>query len=182
MKALKIASIFLFVILTFIGCGSQEKNATHCNKTFGRQAMSIDFKELKSKDKSDSSSIHQLRFVCTRSARETGKIMFASFGDWNELVYDADKYWPNVLWESVDLLNDGKKYIVFTSGIESTKERTFSGVIVFDELGNDALAEDSNVKDELVAFFTERLDENSTDSSFSVKLNEQVYKEKNTLK
>lgn len=60
------------------------------------------------------------------------------------------------MWEGVELFSNGKKYNVFTNGIESPSE-VYVSVMVFDSNNNDLLSSFSQEKDSLFNYFGELL-------------------------
>lgn len=164
-----------FLVLIINSCGVTNTNLNRCKRTTSNASMSVEFKTLPIVN---TKGFVQMRFVCTVSARETGKLMYKEFGQWDELVYQKDAYWPNVVWHKADLLNDDTNYIVYTSGLESEGEKIYSAVLVFDENGNDALAMDSPVREPLINYFTTKLLKLNAGSAFSTKLNDQVFNDK----
>ncbi len=108
----------------------------------------------------------EIRFKCNRTAFLTSKLMYDQFGGWNLATQSQNKYGTKVLvWEAIDLFDDGKKYTIYTGGAETTKEM-FASVMVVDELGADALADDAqNMK--IIKYFVDSINyEDRNDKKF----------------
>ena len=73
------------------------------------------------------------------------------------------------MWEKVDLFSDGKKYIVFTNGIEEWKH-IYASVMVFDENEIDLLSDNSKEKEKLTNFFAESIKNLNTKEKFFYEL------------
>jgi hypothetical protein len=100
----------------------------------------------------DTLKYNEMRFECVYSAMYTHKIMFDKFGKWDKSIYPNNKRHPILVWKKVDLYSNGKKYNVYTNGIEEWKH-IYASVMIFDENGKDLLSIESAEKESLTNFF-----------------------------
>lgn len=84
---------------------------------------------------------YELQLHCLNFSYESSEYLFIRFGDWSEkLTVQADVARSVLVWKSVTLLDDEKRYLVLSYGEES--DLMFTALRVFDEQGNDCLHPD----------------------------------------
>jgi hypothetical protein len=87
--------------------------------------------------------------------------MFDKFGKWDKEIYPNNSNLPILLWENVDLYSNGKKYNVFTTGLEEWKH-IYASVMVFDKNYIDLITDDSLEKENLINYFSDLIKKNKT--------------------
>ena len=149
--------IYLFIsMLIILGCASSQKsvNDEKCLKFYEFSYPKITQEREGSSSRNDSIIINEMRFECLSSALFTHKVMYDKFGKWNKEIYTSRTNNPILVWENVDLYSSGKKYHIFTHGIE-TNLSMYGSVMVFDEHYNDLLSTNSSEKQSLTQYFTD---------------------------
>ncbi|WP_339919856.1 hypothetical protein [uncultured Flavobacterium sp.] len=109
----------------------------------------------------DTIKFNEIRFECVFSALYTHKVMFDKFGKWDKEIYPNNSNLPILLWENVDLYSNGKKYNVFTTGLEEWKH-IYASVMVFDNNYIDLITDDSLEKENLINYFSDLIKKNKT--------------------
>ena len=145
------------LLLTFItlGCDVTSQNTVKeekCPKIYKYNFTEIRNENYKTTTNNDTISLNEIRFECVYSSFNTHKVMYDKFGKWNKAISVNNKKHPILVWENVDLFSNGKKYNVYTSGIEEWKH-IYASVMVFDEKENDLLSNDSSEKEKLTNYF-----------------------------
>ncbi|WP_431167719.1 hypothetical protein [Tenacibaculum halocynthiae] len=87
--------------------------------------------------------------------------MYDKFGDWHKVIYPKNSKSPILLWKKIDLLNNGEKLSVYTSGLEEWKH-IYASIMVFDEYENDLLTSSSPHKEKIKNMFAEMIKKNKT--------------------
>ncbi|WP_298422290.1 hypothetical protein [uncultured Kordia sp.] len=115
----------------------------------------------------DTLYINEVKYRCVHSASYTKKVMFDRFGKWHKVAFpDNNSRHPNLIWNNVKLLDDvDKKFTVVTRGEES-RQTIYASVMIFDENGNDMLAENSTLRFRLIELFGYYIKENKNDRTF----------------
>lgn len=140
--------------LLIFGCSSSQKivEKDKCSKIYKNDFTAILNEQYATIVNNDTIKFNEIRFECVFSAMYTHKIMFDKFGKWDKAIYPDNKKHPILIWEKVDLFSDGKKYTVFTNGIEEWKH-IYASVMVFDDVETDLLANKSKEKENLTNYF-----------------------------
>ena len=136
-----------------------EKAEIRCPKIYKHKIKNTVVEPFQSIVQKDTIQIFEAKFECVYSSLYSHKAMFDKFGKWNKTVPTHHQNNPNLIWENISLFEDGKKYTVVTSGIEEWKY-IYAGISVFDENGNDMLAENSAEKQKIIDYFSKLIIEN----------------------
>lgn len=143
------------LILTFYGCSTSEKvtKQEKCPKIYENDYTEILNEKHLVASANDTTFINEIRFECVYSMFYTHKVMFDKFGMWDNKVFLNNTKHPILIWKNVDLFSDGKKYAVYTEGLEEWRH-IYASIMIFDENDNDLLAEDSVEKEKLISYFS----------------------------
>lgn len=147
-----------------------------------------DFEILTSNIIKDSTSSYasELRFNATYSAFYTKQVMYEKFGLWNKKLRIKREEHPILIWENVNLFNDGNLFTVYATGFENTngpgnqvKNNSFhkqvkgsnhgiyASVIVLDSSGIDCLKQDNiELRNSIIEFFSDGIKNLSTSNEF----------------
>jgi len=150
-KSLSIISLFLI-----ISCSTSQKvvKKEKCPKIYKNNYTEILNEKYETIYNKNTITFNEIRFECVYSAFYTHKVMFDKFGKWDEAIYPSNKKHPILVWKKVDLFSNGKKYNVYTNGIEEWKH-IYASVMVFDENDKDLLLIESSEKESLTNYFAE---------------------------
>lgn len=119
----------------------------------------------------DTISITQIKYNYVYNAFLLKKIMFDKFGKWDEARYSENERHPVLVWRQVKLLSDRDLlYMVAATGGGEEVQKIYSSVMVFDKVGRDLLAIDSEFKNDVTKYFTELIQQNDNhkDEFYSV--------------
>ncbi len=154
----------IFLIFLVLSCSTSQKvvKDEKCPKIYKNNYTQILNEKYEAVTDNDTAMFNEIRFECVYSALYTHKIMFDKFGKWDKAIYPNNRKHPILKWENVDLFSNGKKYNVFTNGIEEWKH-IYASVMVFDQNNNDLLTNDSPEKDNLTNYFSGLIKKNKTD-------------------
>ncbi|WP_435262993.1 hypothetical protein [Tenacibaculum sp. nBUS_03] len=157
-------NIFIVLItLISLNCSTKQKvsGLEKCPKIFKRNFSSIEDGKYKTILKNDTIIFNELRYKCVNSAFYTHKVMYDKFGGWHKVIYPKNSKSPILLWEKIDLFNNGEKLNIYTSGIEEWKH-IYASIMVFDKNENDLLASNSSYKEKIKKMFAEMIKKNKT--------------------
>ena len=159
------------LVLIILSCSSSQKAVKDekCPKIYKNSFTKILNEKQKTVLNNDTISFNEIRFECVHSSFYTHEVMFEKFGKWDQAIYPSSRKHPILMWEKVDLFSDGKKYIVFTNGIEEWKH-IYASVMVFDENEIDLLSDNSKEKEKLTNFFAESIKNLNTKEKFFYEL------------
>jgi len=149
---------YLFCILITIGCSSGKLNepgkyTKKCTKIYKNDFSAYNIEDYRVATARDTVIINQLKFFCVGGA-STGNIIFDDFGKW-AYHYELEKNNRTLVWHNIDLLSDGNKYSVYTSVYDV--QPLYTSVMVFDGEENDMLSSNSNVKEKIILYFSEKI-------------------------
>jgi hypothetical protein len=149
---------FTFLIFIVFSCSSSQKiiKKERCTKIYKNGYTKILNEKYETISVNDTTTFNEVRFECVYSALYTHKVMFDKFGKWDKAIYTNNKKHPILMWKKVDLFSNGKKYNVFTNGIEEW-EHIYASVMVFDENETDLLSNDSSEKEGLTNYFADSI-------------------------
>ncbi|WP_136437551.1 hypothetical protein R5O20_06170 [Tenacibaculum maritimum] len=152
MKGIYITIIFSI----FLNCSSMRKaiKETKCPKIYKNKFTEILNKKYVTINNKDTTKINEIRYECIYSPFYTHKMMFDKYGKWGKEIFPSDKNHPILIWNNIDLLPNGKKYTVLTTGLENWKY-IYASVMVLDEKERDALTKQNEEKIALTNFFGE---------------------------
>lgn len=107
-------------------------------------------------------NFNQLRLVNIKSALDSQKLMYLEFGMWNESRIGLhQKNISQKIWKNIELFKNGKTYTIIADGTE-TSEDYFSSIIIYDSDNIDCLNPDYPLRDEIIAFFQNKIKENES--------------------
>lgn len=113
----------------------------------------------------DTTNVNELRFQQIKSAKDAIKLMYENYGRWSKRA--NGKYQENLkqhIWKNVKILGGEKNFLVIADGVE-TNEMYFASLMVFDDQLNDCLHESHPLRNQLLTYFTNKMDNLSADSS-----------------
>lgn len=114
----------------------------------------------------DSTYVNELRFNAVYSSFYTKQLLFEKYGRWDKEIWIEGNNHPILIWKNRQLLKPSATlYTVAANGSES-KQGIFATILVFDSKDQDALADDSLVKQQFVTFFCEGMKKLNKSSSF----------------
>ena len=149
------------MILFLFACASKKKQnefaISNCAYSYENDFKRVTNLKQEYVLQNDTISLNIINFECTHSAFYTSWSMYNLFGKWDEDVkLENDRFKTYLIWNNKDLLQDGKKYTIITSGQE-TKIGTTSSFMALDESGNDVLSDDTLVRQDLIDFFSKEI-------------------------
>ena len=160
-------SYILIIIVLILSCSSskekQEKQDVKCPKIYKTSYSEVLFEKYKTIVNNDTITYNELRFECVYSAFYTKKVMFDKFGIWDKEVFPANRSHPILFWNNVELFSDGKKYDVYTNGIEEYRH-IYASVMIFQD-GKDLLSLNSLEKKKIQNYFSDLIKKNDLNKS-----------------
>lgn len=148
---------FLLVLcLVFVSCGSNTNTSeVKCNYPYNSikppKVIKSNFIVAK-----DTLVYNEIRFTCVPSAMLSKKIMFDKFGKWDGKVMVPNETHPILIWNDVNLLEDGKLVTVIAFGQES-RENITTSIMLVDESNADIIGRDSIVDESYKRYFLKAL-------------------------
>lgn len=174
--------IYFLIALSFlVGCGSSHSPnySRGCPKLLKNNFIAIGFDSFKIETIKDMPTVNRLKFFCVENHGYTQKLMYDQFGTWTTAYPSKGNNNWLLVWKDIDLLSNGKKYSIYTSGLDDRNGPLYASVIVLDENKNDMLAEDSTIKELLIEYFSSKIKDldNSTDfaKEFLTRLNPEIW-------
>lgn len=82
----------------------------------------------------------ELRFECTSSSFFSKQVIYDAHGIWDRALYQDGDAHPILIWDNIDVLNNGTLIKIYAGGHES-REDIYVSLMAFDTLGKDVLAE-----------------------------------------
>tara|TARA_B110000211_G_scaffold230548_1_gene290279 strand:+ start:592 stop:1200 length:609 start_codon:yes stop_codon:yes gene_type:complete len=157
-------AFFIILLLFIFSCSSSQKvvEKDKCPKIYKNKYTEILNEKYETVYKNDTIQYNEIRFECVYSAFYTHKIMFDKFGKWDKEIYPSNKKHPILVWEKVDLFSNGKKYNVYTNGIEECKH-IYASVMIFNENDIDLLNNESPEKERLTNYFADLIKKHKTE-------------------
>jgi hypothetical protein len=155
-------SFYLIIVLLLIfSCSTSQKAVKNkkCGRLFKNGYSEILNDKYETVYNKDTITYNEIRFECVFSSFYTRKVMFDKFGIWDKAIFPSNKNHPILLWEKVDLYSNGKKYNVYTDGIEDWSH-IYASVMIFDENDNDLLSLDSPDRENLTKYFADLIKKN----------------------
>lgn len=144
-------NLFLIVLLylAITSCATKSKNnqtlkekrITLCPEIHPNDYTKILFDEYKTVVGNDTITYNEIRYECLYSSFTTHKVMYDKFGKWNRAIFPQNSNLPILSWNNINLFNDGKKYTIYTFGVEEWKH-IYASIMIFDEQGNDVLLDE----------------------------------------
>jgi len=146
---------YLCIAILSLGCSSKigEANDVKCAEIYRNDYSEARFEKIQTTLNSEAVSVNELRFECVISASYTGKVTFDKFGKWDLKVDTDNKRQPILVWRNVELFSDGKRYDVYTHGIEERKH-IYASVMVFQN-NVDLLSQNSSQREKLKNYFSD---------------------------
>lgn len=143
---------FAIVVFVIISCSSRKK-------LIDKNAYNLEWniEEVNIISAAGSTKINELRFHEVNSAKDAMILMFQNYGKWDKKA--EGKYQDNIkqlVWENLNVLNDGHMFTVITDGTE-TESNYFASLVIFDSDGKDCLRWGSPLRDELTNLFLEKM-------------------------
>lgn len=156
-------TFFIILLLFIFSCSSSQKvvKEEKCPKLYENKYTEILNEKYETIYKNDTIQYNEIRFECVKSAFYTHKIMFDKFGKWDKEIFPSNKKSPILVWEKVDLFSNGKKYNVYTNGIEEWKH-IYASVMVFNENDIDLLHDKSPERENLTNYFADLIKKHKT--------------------
>lgn len=154
MSASKILCTLFFLIVS-VGFAQNKEKKNDCIKIVNSRfplATTI------SNSTSGGKACIEARFHCIRGAMSMGKAIFDKYGKWSVATPGLFTQRYFLVWENIDLYNNGVLYNLITFGDENQKEM-YTSIMIFDKDYNDLLADDAENYD-LVVYFTQLLNIN----------------------
>lgn len=128
--------------------------------------LNYDIVESSVVKKSDTINLNELKFNAVFSALYTQKVMYDKFGKWTKEIRPNNKKHPILLWENVKLFEDENKlFTVYANGDENWEE-IYASVLVYDDENNDCLNEDSLLRDKILQYFSNSIENLSDNKNF----------------
>lgn len=152
-----------FLLFIIFSCSSTKKviKTEKCSKFYKNNYSKILNEKYETISNNDTIKFNEIKFKCVYSSLYTHKVMFDKFGKWNKAIYPSNKKRPILMWRKIDLYSNGKKYNVYTNGIEEWKD-IYASVMVFDENETDLLSNESSEKENLTKYFADLIKKNKT--------------------
>ena len=114
----------------------------------------------------DSIYIHELRFNAVYSYGYTEKALFDKFGRWDIYVRTCLECEESFIWNNIKLFKDSDElYTVGASGISNCDE-AYASVVVFNSKQEDCLAENYDIRDSIIEYFSNAIHNLSNDKKF----------------
>ena len=160
--------LLLISLLISFGCSSQSTNKTKekgigiAQKTanpntpyiYKKGFLNYNILKIPVIQKNDTITLNELKFNAVFSAMYTKKVMYDKFGKWTKEIRPNNKPHPILLWENVKLFEDENKlFSVYASGDENWNE-IYASVLVYDDQKNDCLKENNLLKEKVVNYFS----------------------------
>lgn len=159
----KIVLIFSVLGILMACSATKNKPERRCKTFPENNFVTIVEDKFQSVVNKDTVFINEVKYECVHTAFYTQKIMYDKFGKWDTAIYPNDDTHPILVWEDVQLFpNNPTKFKVAARGLES-RETTYASVIVYDEKNNDALADDSVHKQNLISYFGNSIRANNSE-------------------
>ena len=109
----------------------------------------------------DTISITQIKYNYVFTEFLLKKIMFDKFGKWDESRYKENERHPVLVWNQVKLFpNRDNLYMVAATGGGEAEQKIYSSVMIFDQQGNDLLAINPELRNDVTEYFTELIHQN----------------------
>ena len=158
-------TFLIILVLVILGCTSTQKivKEERCPKIYKNDYTDILNEKHETISNNDTITFNEIRFECVYSALYSHKVMFDKFGKWDKAIYPSNRKHPILMWENIDLCANGKKYKVFTNGIEEWKH-IYASVMVFDENDIDLLSNNSSEKENLTSYFASLIKKHKTEN------------------
>ena len=148
--------LILIMFLTLACSSTKRGDASNSNyKVVSTEVTTMD----------DRNSINELRFYKVRSALDGMKLMYLEYGEWDG--QDQGKHQQSIqqlIWETIELLGTDETFTVFTDGKETAKDY-FASLSVLDEKGNDCLAQNHPLRQQLIEILLSKMNALDKDSS-----------------
>ena len=160
--------LLLISLLISFGCSSQSTNKTKekgigiAQKTanpntpyiYKKGFLNYNILKIPVIQKNDTITLNELKFNAVFSAMYTKKVMYDKFGKWTKEIRPNNEPHPILLWENVKLFEDENKlFSVYASGDENWNE-IYASVLVYDDQKNDCLKENNLLKEKVVNYFS----------------------------
>ncbi|MCG7282017.1 hypothetical protein MHJ94_12030 [Chryseobacterium taklimakanense] len=160
--------LLLISLLILFGCSSQSTNKTKekgigiAQKTanpntpyiYKKGFLNYNILKIPVIQKNDTITLNELKFNAVFSAMYTKKVMYDKFGKWTKEIRPNNEPHPILLWENVKLFEDENKlFSVYASGDENWNE-IYASVLVYDDQKNDCLKENNLLKEKVVNYFS----------------------------
>lgn len=172
----RIYMLLLLLLTTFSFSQKVDKN-NQCPKIYKNNYTKILHEKYVTVNEKDTVTFNELRYECVYAYSYTQCGMFDKFGKWSQMLFPANNKYPILMWEKVNLFNDGKKYDVFAYGVEEWKH-IYASVMVLDENGVDLLAENSPKLEKLKSYFGNLIKQSNIEkSNFSLAFKEYILPE-----
>lgn len=155
----KLFYLFCFIIIT--SCGTTGKVEDHkkytkrCHRIYKNDFSAYNIEDYRIVTATDTVILNQLKIFCVGGV-STGNIIYDDFGKW-AYQYELVKNDRTLVWKNVDLFSDGSKYSVYTSGYDDQNGPPYTSVMIFDENDKDMLSPNSNIKEKIVLYFSEKI-------------------------
>ncbi|CAL2107132.1 hypothetical protein T190115A13A_300016 [Tenacibaculum sp. 190524A02b] len=160
----------LFTIITLLiltSCSSiKNKSIEECTETKVNNYTDIIESKFESVIGKDTLLFNEIQYKCVVTSFYIKKIMYDTFGKWNQAIYPNNQTHPILLWNNVKLFpNDSLLYTIAARGDEglaSNKKYIYTSFLAFNEKNEDLLAPDSQYKEKLITYFSKKIKENHT--------------------
>jgi hypothetical protein len=110
------------------------------------------------KVKNDTLTINELRFYKIQSAMDGMKLMYRSYGKWNQkIVGKHQKNINRIIWQNIKLFDeDDNTFTVIADGAETTSDY-FACLMVYDSDEKDCFKAGHPYKDKLTELFIDKM-------------------------
>ena len=116
--------------------------------------------------KNDTITLNELKFNAVYSAMYTKKVMYDKFGKWAKEIRPNNESHPILLWENVKLFEDENKFFtIYANGDENWNE-IYASVLVYDNEKNDCLKENNSLRDKIVHYFSNSIQNLNDNKNF----------------
>ncbi|PZD77855.1 hypothetical protein [Mesonia sp. K7] len=154
----KSISLLLFVFL-LVACATTKQQT--CSNVYQNNYSSVSY--TKFKNTNGESDYYEVSFNCVASSFYSRKVLFDNFGIWGRSYFVGDNIHPILIWENVNLFEDGKKYFIYAGGTEKY-QYTNTTFMVFDENYKDMLAEKTPERAKIIQFLGDLIKKNNPEN------------------
>jgi len=156
------------VLLIFLAsCATQVQTGVQMNKEVGPQLTShITEKQMPVMINGEQKYLTKVNFENQDHLMLTRQVMFDSFNKWDVANVRKENSLEEILiWKNIALLDNDEEFTVIAGGA-SVDNNVINTIMVYDSNKNDALANNSKYKREILSFFIHKMDATTYESDF----------------